>query len=153
MRFLVQEFFYFFLNSSKTIDNTTKKAYNIITKIRGDIAMEIKDLSGYQICHVSDNMAGVLREKRVTLGLTQKQVAEKAKITLREYQRFESGERNIMTSAFRTSCRIIEALGMNVSDFFHGEYVFGEKVEMSEKGLRYAKTGKLIEEDVEKSKK
>lgn len=110
--------------------------------------MEIKDLSGYQICHVSDNMAGVLREKRVTLGLTQKQVAEKAKITLREYQRFESGERNIMTSAFRTSCRIIEALGMNVSDFFHGEYVFGEEVEMSKKGLRYAKTGKLIEEDV-----
>ena len=54
---------------------------------------DLDDLRGYRIIHQS--VAGILREKRVVLGMTQKQVAEKAKIPLQSYQRFERGERNL----------------------------------------------------------
>ena len=97
---------------------------------------------------INPNMESILRERRVILGLTQKQVAEKAKIPMQSYQRFESGERNIMTASFQMACRVIEALEMNVSDFYHGEYVLGEEIYSSKEGLRYKKTGKLINEDV-----
>jgi len=112
--------------------------------------MENFNLDGFQIVHTVeyDNGGSILREKRVILGLTQKQVAEKAKVPLASYQRFESGERNIRTASFQLACRVIEALGMDVSDFYHGEYVLGEKIVTSKEGLRYKKTGKLIEEDV-----
>ena len=101
---------------------------------------------GYRLAHFKND--GLLRERRVILGLTQMQVAEKAKIPLQSYQRFESGDRNIQSASFRIVCRVIEALEMNISDFYHGEYVFGEKVYSSKEGLRYEKTGKLTTEDV-----
>ena len=103
-------------------------------------------LDGFQMVHMEER--NILRERRVILGLTQKQVAEKAKIPLQSYQRFESGERNIMTASFQMACRVIEALGMNISDFYHGEYVIGEEIFDSKEGIRYKKTGKLINEDV-----
>ena len=103
-------------------------------------------LDGFQMVHMEER--NILRERRVVLGLTQKQVAEKAKIPFQSYQRFESGERNIMTASFQMACRVIEALGMNVSDFYHGEYVLGEEIFDSKEGIRYKKTGKLINEDV-----
>lgn len=103
-------------------------------------------LDGFQMVHMEER--NILRERRVVLGLTQKQVAEKAKIPFQSYQRFESGERNIMTASFQMACRVIEALGMNISDFYHGEYVLGEEIFDSKEGIRYNKTGKLINEDV-----
>ena len=68
------------------------------------------DLSGFQMCHLSDDAHSILREKRVILGL---------------------------------ACRVIEALGMDITDFYHGKYAFGEEVYSSPEGLRYKKTGKL----------
>lgn len=103
-------------------------------------------LDGFQMIHMEER--NILRERRVVLGLTQKQVAEKAKIPFQSYQRFESGERNIMTASFQMACRVIEALGMNISDFYHGEYVLGEEIFDSKEGIRYKKTGRLINEDV-----
>ena len=103
-------------------------------------------LDGFQMVHMEER--NILRERRIVLGLTQKQVAEKAKIPFQSYQRFESGERNIMTASFQMACRVIEALGMNISDFYHGEYVLGEEIYDSKEGIRYKKTGKLINEDV-----
>ena len=103
-------------------------------------------LDGFQI--INPNDASILRERRVILGMTQKQVAEKAKIPMQSYQRFESGERNIRTASFQMACRILEVLEMNISDFYHGEYALGEEIYGSKEGLRYKKTGKLIEEDV-----
>lgn len=47
-------------------------------------------------------------------------------ITLRQYQRLESGERNILTSSFGLACRVIEALDMDVSKFYHGDYYLEE---------------------------
>nr|DAJ73166.1 MAG TPA: hypothetical protein [Caudoviricetes sp.] len=73
------------------------------------------DLSGFQMCHLSDDAHSILREKRVILGL---------------------------------ACRVIEALGMDITDFYHGEYAFGEEVYSSPEGLRYKKTGKFTSEDV-----
>lgn len=104
-------------------------------------------LDGFQFIHADEK--SIMQERRIILGMTQKQVAEKAKITLQSYQRFESGNRNIMTASFQVACRVIEALEMNISDFYHGEYVLGEKLLDTKEGLRYAKTGKLITEDVD----
>ncbi len=63
----------------------------------------------------------ILRESRTLLGLTQRQVAERANIPLQNYQRFECGERDICSASFTIACRVIEALEMNISDFYHQE--------------------------------
>ncbi len=108
--------------------------------------MEFENLDGYVMAHFDTK--SILREKRVVLGLTQKQVAERANIPLQSYQRFESGERNIKTASFQMACRVIEALEMNISDFYHDEYTFGEELMDSPEGLRYKKSGRLIRDDV-----
>ena len=63
----------------------------------------------------------LLREQRVNIGLTQKQCAERAKITERQYQTFENGERSLLTCSFRTAGKVINALELDVTAFFHGE--------------------------------
>ncbi len=78
----------------------------------------------------------ILKDFRDKLGLTQQQVADIAKIQLRQYQRFESGERNLSSSSFSIACRVIEALGLNISDYYHGEYILGEEVDLSPKNMR-----------------
>ncbi len=105
-------------------------------------------LTGFQLCHLDDDMHSVLYEQRIVHRLTQKQVAERAKITLQQYQKFESGSRNIMTSSFRIACRVIEALELDVSAFYHGEYVLGEEVYIVGRKLFYKKTGRPVNEDV-----
>ena len=105
-----------------------------------------EELSGYQIMH--QKVEDILREKRVVLGLTQKQVAEKARIPLQSYQRFERGERNIKTASFIMACRIIEVLGMDITKFYHDEYTLGEEIYLTKEGIRFVKTGKLCSEDV-----
>ena len=110
--------------------------------------MKNDELKGYQLCPLSDDMHSVLYEQRIVHRLTQKQVAERAKITLQQYQKFERGARNIMTSSFRIACRVIEALELDITRFFHGEYVIGEEVYFVGKKLYYKKTGRPINEDV-----
>ena len=85
----------------------------------------------------TNDMCDVLFEHRIKLGLTQKQAAEKAQISLSHYQKFESGNRNIMNASFCIACRVIEALGMNVSEFYHKEYLLGEIKEEYIGGKRY----------------
>lgn len=70
--------------------------------------------------------AAVLSERRQMLRMTQQEVADRANITLRQYQRLESGERNILISSFGLACRVIEALDMDVSKFYHGDYYLEE---------------------------
>ncbi len=74
----------------------------------------------------------LLKEKRLILGMTQKQVADKADVVLQQYQKFESGERNIMNCSFGLACRIVEALEMDVRKFYHGEYLCGFEEKMNE---------------------
>lgn len=81
----------------------------------------------FQLMRVEEKM--ILKDYREKLGLTQQEVSNRAKIQLRQYQRFESGERNLSSSSFNIACRVIESLGMNISDYYHGEYVFGDIVD------------------------
>ena len=88
------------------------------------------NLKGFRIVHVDKNLHNILLDRRIDLRLTQQQVADRADISLTQYQRFERGERKLMTSSFKTACKVIEALEMNISDFYHGKYVLGEVVKI-----------------------
>lgn len=68
--------------------------------------------------------SNILKERRINLRLTQQEVAEKAKILPQQYQKFENGERKIESATFQTACKIIEALDMDITKFYHGEYSF-----------------------------
>ena len=105
---------------------------------------------GLQLCHLDGKKPGnILREQRVVQNLTQQQVADKAKITVQQYQKFESNERNIKTASFQLACRVLEALNMDIAGFVHGEYVFGEEVFFDKKGtMKYWKTKRDVNEDV-----
>lgn len=64
--------------------------------------------------------------------------------TLRQYQRLESGERNILTCSFGLACRVIEALDMDVSKFYHGDYCLEEEVKtMRDKGIASRKKSSI----------
>ncbi len=67
--------------------------------------------SGTWIRFISDS--SVLRMQREAIGYTQQQVADLAHITLRQYQRFESGERRIESSSFRIGLNVCYALKIN----------------------------------------
>lgn len=100
---------------------------------------------GYQIMRVEERW--VLRDTRDKLGLTQQEIADRARIQLRQYQRFESGERNLSSSSFHIACRVIEALGLDISGYYHGDYVLGDEVLITPEGLRRASDGALLQGD------
>ena len=64
----------------------------------------------------------ILLEARKKLGLTQQQVADKARITMRHYRMFENGERKLSTSSFNTASKVLEALELDLAAFARGEY-------------------------------
>jgi len=64
----------------------------------------------------------ILHDARKRLGLTQTQVADKAHITLRQYQRFESGERKLSSSSFWMASKILQVLELDVTTFARGGY-------------------------------
>lgn len=70
--------------------------------------------------------SNILKERRINLKLTQQEVAEKAKILPQQYQKFESGERKIESATFQTACRVIEALDMDITKFYHREYLLND---------------------------
>ena len=59
----------------------------------------------------------ILKSRRINLGLTQQQVADRAKIQLRQYQRLESGERSIYGASFRIGLAVVEALELDPKRF------------------------------------
>ena len=71
--------------------------------------------------------ATILKKMRLKLGMTQQQVANKANIQLRQYQRFESGERNLTSSSFNIGCSVLEALEIDIAGFRRGDYVLSEE--------------------------
>ena len=112
--------------------------------------MEFENLDGYQIAHAQRNpSAAILREQRITQKMTQVQVAEKAKITLQQYQKFENGSRNIRTASFQLACRVLKALNMDIERFFEGGYCIGEEIYAEDGKLKYKKTGLDIHDDME----
>ena len=59
---------------------------------------------------------GILYKQREALGLTQQAVADAAKINIRQYQRYESGERSLDSASFRIGVGICRALKINPFD-------------------------------------
>ena len=70
--------------------------------MEGAIPMSGGILDGFQT--IIPTAAAVLSVRRQMLRMTQQEVADRANITLRQYQRLESGERNILTSSFGLAC-------------------------------------------------
>lgn len=60
----------------------------------------------------------ILRIRREKLGLSQQQVAKVAKLQLRQYQRIESGERNLESATLRTALAICAVLKLDPYTFF-----------------------------------
>jgi len=65
----------------------------------------------------------VLKKRRDELGLTQQQVANLASISTRQYQRLETGERQISGTAFRIGVAIADVLEMDVHELVHNPTV------------------------------
>ena len=65
----------------------------------------------------------ILRNQREALGLTQQQVADRAKIQLRQYQRLESGERSMYGASFRTAISVCKALQLDPQRFIDVVYI------------------------------
>ena len=106
-------------------------------------------LKGYSVVFPEGKDYRILRERRVTSNLTQQQVADKAGIKLQQYQKFESGERNLRTASFQVACRVLEALDLDIVKYFHKGYAWGEKRFLDSEGWKFEKTRKLVDEDVE----
>ena len=64
----------------------------------------------------------VLINQREKLGLRQEEVAAKAGIKIEQYQKYESGERNISSSTFRIVNTVLTALELDITAFKKGEY-------------------------------
>lgn len=60
-----------------------------------------------------------LKARRHELHLTQQAVADKADIRLQQYQKFESGERSILTASFVIACKVLNALKIDIEDFYN----------------------------------
>ena len=61
--------------------------------------------------------AGVLKQRRKHLGLTQQQVANLAGIQVKQYQRLESGERSIMGASMRIGLSVCAVLKLDPYGF------------------------------------
>ena len=70
----------------------------------------------------------VLKKRRRQLGLTQQEVAEKADINIKQYQRFETGERELTDASFMTTCQVLKALEMDAGKYATGEYEIKELI-------------------------
>lgn len=68
------------------------------------------------------NRNKILKIFRKYKQLTQQQVADKANINYRQYQKFESGERDVMNGSFILVCRLLNALEIDINKFYQGNY-------------------------------
>jgi len=70
------------------------------------------------------NRHEILKIFRKYRQLTQQQVADMAKINYRQYQKFESGERDIMNATFELVCRVLDVLDISINKFYKGGYAY-----------------------------
>ena len=111
--------------------------------------MKFESLDGYCICHIVSKKKvakEILREQRVLHEMTQQQVADKAGIKIQQYQKFESGERNILTSSFQLACKVLRTLEIDVNKFLDGEYAIGGE---TTDGKHYKNTETLISDNID----
>ena len=78
-----------------------------------------------------------LRKRRQKLGLSQQKVADKAGIDISQYQRFESGERELSAASFAVAYRVLKALEMDVDKYASGGYEIKEMLYRGHDGRLY----------------
>ena len=79
----------------------------------------------------------VLKKRRQRLGLTQQEVADRAGIQLKQYQRFEYGDRELSNAGFQTTYKVLAALEMDVAKYAAGEYEIRELIYRGHDGKLY----------------
>ena len=126
----------------------TEAVYELLHQQAEDAGMTLSEFTAQMLMKGRVNTSYVFYvhpdEIEAMLRMTQQEVADRANITLRQYQRLESGERNILTSSFGLACRVIEALDMDVSKFYHGDYYLEEEVKtMRGKGIASRKKSSI----------
>lgn len=72
---------------------------------------------------IQENMPEFIKKRREKLGLTQQQVADLVSVSTRQYQRFETGERQISGTAFRIGVAIADVLELDVHELVHNPTV------------------------------
>lgn len=89
----------------------------------------------------------VLKKRRKQLGLTLQDVADKAGIDIKQYQRFEAGDRELASASFITTVQVIKALEMDPVKYAAGEYEIKELIYRGHDGRLYNfDTDKLVEQ-------
>lgn len=68
-----------------------------------------------KVTKLKDNLSSVKRLRKA-LGITQRELAEKTGINLRQIQKYESGEYDTGNMTLRNAIAFAEALGCNVKD-------------------------------------
>lgn len=79
----------------------------------------------------------VLKKRRQKLGLTQQEVANRAGIQLKQYQRFEYGDRELSNAGFITTYKVLAALEMDAAKYAAGEYAIKELIYRGNDGKLY----------------
>ena len=69
----------------------------------------VSNLNGLELSTIYPSHLA-LKLRREQINLTQQEVADKAKIALRQYQRFESGERSMSSASLRIGLSICHVL-------------------------------------------
>ena len=70
----------------------------------------------------------VLKKRRRQLGMTLQDVADKAGIDIKQYQRFEAGDRELASASFITTVQVIKALELDPVKYAAGEYEIKELI-------------------------
>lgn len=68
-----------------------------------------------KVTKLKDNLSSVKRLRKA-LGITQRELAEKTGINLRQIQKYESGEYDTGNMTLKNAIAFAEALGCNVKD-------------------------------------
>jgi len=79
----------------------------------------------------------VLKKRRRQLGMTLQDVADKAGIDIKQYQRFESGDRELASASFITTVQVIKALELDPVKYAAGEYEIKELIYRGHDGRLY----------------
>jgi transcriptional regulator with XRE-family HTH domain len=89
--------------------------------------------TGYQVLRTDHSILSEAREK---LGLSQQEAADRAKVSLEQYQRYEKhGEWNLESTSFDIATRVLTAVGLDPSAYANGEYHFRDADEETERIL------------------
>ncbi|MBR1866229.1 MAG: helix-turn-helix transcriptional regulator [Lachnospiraceae bacterium] len=78
-----------------------------------------------------------LKKRRQRLGLTLREVSEKSGINLKQYQRFEAGDRELDNASFTTVLKVLTALEIDVGKYAAGEYEIKELIYRGHDGRLY----------------